>query len=189
MQATEQNINEMQNKIWYVIRQEDPAGLTSNNSNSSSTNEIYDIKINDIIKLGRVKYAITEIKLNGELRSIDKDVTDPVFNLICDYKYIFNKSRKSIEVNPDVMCKICLSNQEEEGNPMINLCKCSGSISCVHYTCLKTWMQHKLQIKENEKKTVHSYSMKSFNCEICKTPYPRKLVFYLSPVQVRKQLF
>jgi hypothetical protein len=45
-------------------------------------------------------------------------------------------------------------------------------------------MNTKLSIKENEKKTVTSYNMKSFNCEICKTPYPRKK-FYLFCVTVR----
>jgi hypothetical protein len=40
-------------------------------------------------------------------------------------------------------------------------------------------MQTKLNTKENEKKTVTLYSMKSFNCEICKTPYPcRKIIIY-----------
>jgi len=33
-------------------------------------------------------------------------------------------------------------------------------------------MSMKLSHKENAKKTVSSYNMKSFNCEICKTPYP-----------------
>jgi len=33
-------------------------------------------------------------------------------------------------------------------------------------------MSVKLSYKENTKKTVSSYNMKSFNCEICKTPYP-----------------
>ena len=84
MQATEQNINDLQNKCWYVIRQEDNNGANPNNS--ISTNDVYDIKINDIIKLGRVKYAITEIKLNGMVQSIDKDNTNPVFSLICEYK-------------------------------------------------------------------------------------------------------
>jgi len=92
-------------------------------------------------------------------------VATPVFNLIYNYQ-------KHSEPNPDGMCKICLSNNEEETNPMINLCKCMGSISCVHFQCLKYWMQTKLSTKENEKKSVTSYSMKSFNCEICKTPYP-----------------
>jgi hypothetical protein len=35
-------------------------------------------------------------------------------------------------------------------------------------------METKLQKKENEKKTVTSYNIKSFNCEICRTPYPFK---------------
>jgi len=82
MAASEQNINDMQNKIWYVVKQEDGA----NANIPSSSNDIYDIKINDIIKLGRVKYAITEMKLNNSLLTIDKDVENPVFNLICDYK-------------------------------------------------------------------------------------------------------
>ena len=83
MAASEQNINDMQNKIWYVVKQEDGA----NANITYSSNYIYDIKINDIIKLGRVKYAITEMKLNNSLLTIDKDVENPVFNLICDYKY------------------------------------------------------------------------------------------------------
>jgi hypothetical protein len=87
MQATEQNINDLQNKIWYVIKQEEGSNTNPTSPNlSTSTNDAYDIKINDIIKLGRVKYALTEIKLNGVIQSIDKDVDQPVFNLICDYK-------------------------------------------------------------------------------------------------------
>jgi len=70
------------------------------------------------------------------------------------------------------LCKICLSDEVEADNPMINLCKCSGSLLFVHFSCLKSWMKVKLSYKENNKKTVFSYNMKSFNCEICKTPYP-----------------
>jgi len=35
-------------------------------------------------------------------------------------------------------------------------------------------MNTKIKVKENSNKTVLSYSLKSFNCEICKTPYPLK---------------
>ncbi len=82
MAATEQNINDMQNKIWYVVKQDDSPQANTN----MASNDIYDIKINDIIKLGRVKYAITEMKLKDRLFTIDKDVENPVFNLICEYK-------------------------------------------------------------------------------------------------------
>jgi hypothetical protein len=86
MLPTEININDMQNKIWYVIKQEDLNGQNNNNTISQSTNDAYDIKINDVIKLGRVKYVITEMKLGNEFKTIEKDVSNPVFNLICDYK-------------------------------------------------------------------------------------------------------
>jgi len=62
---------------------------------------------------------------------------------------------------------------------MINLCKCTGSISSIHFNCLKRWMNTKLSTKENEKKTVISHSMKSFNCEICMTPYPCKYIIFI----------
>jgi len=73
-----------------------------------------------------------------------------------------------------MLCKICLSNTNEPTNPFISLCKCTGSMRFIHYECLKKWMAVKLVTKENEKKTVTSYNMKAFNCEICKTPYPCK---------------
>lgn len=77
MLPTEDNINDLQNKIWYVIKED-----------SDSINDtFYDIKINDIIKLGRVKYAITEIKINNKFLSIEKSVDKPVFSLISDYGY------------------------------------------------------------------------------------------------------
>jgi hypothetical protein len=82
MPATEGNINEMQNKIWYVIKHENDGSASA----ITQGNEAYDIKINDIIKLGRVKYAVTEIKLNNNLLTIDKNVSNPVFNLIHDYE-------------------------------------------------------------------------------------------------------
>lgn len=83
MLPTEENISDLQNKIWYVVKQE-PVG--NNPPIQYIANDVYALKINDIIKLGRVKYAITEIKIKDRIYSIDKDVEKPVFNLICDYK-------------------------------------------------------------------------------------------------------
>ena len=36
----------------------------------------------------------------------------------------------------------------------MNLCKCSGGIRFAHYECIKKWMETKLSLKENVKKTV-----------------------------------
>lgn len=84
MLPTEHNINDLQNKIWYVIRQED-SSQSGTLSTSTSTNDTYYLRLNDVIKLGRVKYAITEVKLNNILESIDTNYNKPVFSLISDY--------------------------------------------------------------------------------------------------------
>jgi len=108
---------------------------------------------------------------------IDEDTTlnsKPVFELL----HKASGPPENVELDQDTMCKICLQNHHEPiENPFINLCTCNGSMRFIHYDCLKKWMAVKLTIKENEKKTVKSYNMKSFNCEICKTPYPLRFVY------------
>lgn len=96
------------------------------------------------------------------------------------YKLLpFSGPPENVESDPETICKICLLNHHDLTNPFINLCICHGSMRFIHYECLKKWMAVKLSTKENEKKTVKSYNMKSFNCEICKTPYPRNILFCL----------
>ena len=185
IQPTEQNINELSNKIWYVLKN-DP--IKSNNSQQTitNTNDDYYLCRNDIIKLGRVKYSLNEINIPSRQNNIEStkpiadikkyDIdelnknTEPVFDFIfqakdsSDFKDIPDDER---------MCKICYSDDyDRENNPLVHLCNCNGGLRFSHFECIKKWMETKLVIKENEKKTVKSYNIKSFNCEICKTPYP-----------------
>lgn len=37
------------------------------------------------------------------------------------------------------ICKICLLDENDETNPLINPCKCSGSMKYIHMECLKHW--------------------------------------------------
>lgn len=55
MQPTEFNINELQNKIWYIIKQEDDAKNLNQNRAIPNENERFEIQLNNIIKLGRIK--------------------------------------------------------------------------------------------------------------------------------------
>lgn len=43
------------------------------------------------------------------------------------------------EAEPDKICRICLDGEEEDGNPLISPCKCSGSMKHVHRECLNDW--------------------------------------------------
>lgn len=182
MQPTEKNITDLSNKIWYVLKHEN----TSQGQPTQSivnTNVDYFLCKNDIIKLGRVKYALNEIHIPEREDNIDIDqpmIGDDEYNINSIniksppvFDFIFQaKAQETKDQGDEGMCKICYSEQNDPENPLVHLCNCSGGIRFAHYICIKTWMQTKLQIKENDKKTVKSYNIKSFNCEICKTPYP-----------------
>lgn len=165
MQPTEENISELQNKIWYIIKPENQQQINNQNPNIQNENESFELKLNDIMKLGRIKYVITDLCLNNAVTSIEDNNSQAVYNLIHDHG-------EGIE-NRDITCIVCLLHDSDEGCPLINICKCSESMS-VHYSCVKKWITSKLNIKKNDKETVFSYNMKSFNCSVCKTPYPCK---------------
>lgn len=183
MQPTEKSITDLSNKIWYILNYNNSTNSSLNHTCVNS-NEDYYLKKNDIIKLGRVKYCLNEINLqNFDLNNVTHPIfdsynynvneinsnTSPVFDFIFKAKSVENENSE------ESMCKICYCNSNEDSNPLVHLCNCSGGIRFAHYFCIKKWMETKLSIKENEKKTVKSYSIRSFNCEICKTPYPCKL--------------
>ena len=180
MEPSEKNITDLSNKIWYVLKQEENNG--NNQQTITNTNDDYYLCKNDIIKLGRVKYALNEIHIPSKENNIDIDLppnsnsdyniesinmnSQPVFN------FIF-QAKQCESINEDEnLCKICYGNSNESSNPLVHLCNCQGGIRFAHYFCIKKWMETKLVIKENEKKTVKSFNIKAFNCEICKVPYP-----------------
>ena len=189
VQPTEKNINDLSNKIWYVLKN-DPN--LSNNSNQiiTNSNDDYYLCKNDVIKLGRVKYALNEINIPSRQNNIDRSApladkgkydidelnknTESVFDFVFEAKDSSDSDYKDIPEDEKI-CKICYSEEnDKENNPLVHLCNCNGGLRFSHFQCIKKWMETKLNIKDNEKKTVKSYNIKSFNCEICKTPYPFK---------------
>ena len=57
---------------------------------------------------------------------------------------------------------------------MVHLCNCKGYLNYAHFDCIKRWIKTKIILKENYKKTVKTYYIPKFNCEICKVPFPYK---------------
>ncbi len=187
IQPTEKNINDLSNKIWYVLKN-DPNQSNQSNQTITNTNDDYYLCKNDVIKLGRVKYSLNEINIPSKHNNIDVALptndptkydidelnmnTEPVFDFIFQAK----ESSEYTDIPDDErLCKICYSDEnDKENNPLVHLCNCNGGLRFSHFECIKKWMETKLITKENEKKTVKSYNIKSFNCEICKTPYPFK---------------
>ena len=149
-----ESLESLQEQIWYVINQK-----TYKNQKYRS-NYIYELKKNDIIKLGRIKFIIKDMNIVGKEILKSNETFIP---------FEINKLSRIIE---EENCRICYSNDNSnENNPMISICKCKGSMN-LHLECLKLWLKSKLEIKEINNKPGVSYIINKFNCELCHEPYP-----------------
>ena len=167
MPKTINNIKSLNNKLWYILKSE-------TNENDSNNLDDYILNKNDIIKFGTSKYEVIEkhienfdgyekdnIKNNYDISNSNKNLQS-IFQIpeIKDADY----SNKNIER----LCRICFDGESTMDNPKVRLCKCKDYI---HYECLKRWIQTKIIKRENNYKTVLSYYLKKFNCDVCVQPY------------------
>lgn len=69
-----------------------------------------------------------------------------------------------------MLCRICLGEENDAADPLINPCKCAGSMGHIHLECLREWLNSKRSKKESE--SVRTYCWKSLECELCKERFP-----------------
>lgn len=72
-------------------------------------------------------------------------------------------------------CRICLMEDNEQSNPLINPCNCIGSVRFIHVECIRKWLKSKITTKMFNFLIVHSF--KSLECELCKKAFPEKIKF------------
>lgn len=80
-----------------------------------------------------------------------------------------NKVKKHKKIH---FCRFCLCEDNEFSNPLINPCKCSGTMKYIHLDCLKNWLKNKIVSKISP--FLNTYSMRHLQCELCKSPVPIK---------------
>lgn len=163
---TEYNVNNLNNKFWYV--------LNSNNPNDIIRNEEYHLCENDIIKMGNIKLIVKKICIkskeeeqidnnqnicNYDINSLNKDAGS-IFNFLPSQKkyYIDDKNEKE--------CYICQKNKCSEENPIIGFCECNY----VHFECLKKKFKKNESI--HERRNVKNYLFNACNCKKCNFVYP-----------------
>ena len=61
MPVNNQTLTDLQEKIWYVVKTNNSNMSVVNTNNSYLSNFKYELKKNDIIKLGRIKFLIKDI--------------------------------------------------------------------------------------------------------------------------------
>ena len=117
------------------------------------------------MKMGRMTIRIRKLVLN-EFSKIESE------NLILNEKqYVVPEHDHDHGPDPK-NCRICFVDEDEADNPLVTVCKCSGSMKYIHYNCLKMWLKNKMVAKENN--FSYTFNLKNLECELCKTELPGK---------------
>ena len=170
------NLNNLDNKMWYV--------LNSNNPNLTNQNDDYYLGKNDIIKMGNIKFIVKEImieqnqekeknishykKLNYDISLLNKD-GGQIFNFCPEPKKYYLSTEES-KINK-IYCNICDKKECYLDNPIISFCNCNYY---THFNCLKNKINKKATLMQNEDKTINTYCIKGIGCKKCYFGYPLK---------------
>jgi hypothetical protein len=55
------------------------------------------------------------------------------------------------------MCRFCFDSTSSKSNPLLAVCKCSGSVKNVHFNCLKSWVKSKMEKVETSYCVYYQY--------------------------------
>jgi len=144
------------------------------------------LKAQDVIKLGRVIFKVSQIRLEnqrqgGQGRPTRRSIIDSIKDHRKDLETFIvkeieqeeeeNNTKSGKGSNAGVLCKICLYDKsDEENDPLISPCKCIGSVKYVHLKCMQNWVRSKLNMQHN--KNIITILWKNLHCELCKDKLP-----------------
>lgn len=136
----------------------------------------------DVLKMGRLKFRVREIKNSDGLKPIDKvNLSDLLLGNSTNHSEESSDEDEPEEEtthytgsNLTQSCRICLSDKHASENPLISPCKCDGTMKYIHLNCLQHWMRSRLTTKSTENAV--SFTWNTLNCELCKRPFPNSLL-------------
>ena len=73
------------------------------------------------------------------------------------------------------ICRICYGEEDpitDIDNPLVQPCKCTGSLKYIHLNCLKHWLNTKSCTKVDFNNNYSIFLVRQVECEICKTKFP-----------------
>ena len=172
------NIENLNNKMWLIQNTENNDKLIYEIENSP-----YYLQKNDIIKLGKIKYEIIKLKIiskenkptnnliNNKIEKFGSIFIEKEINIKEDILDVKKKEKTKSNINDDSKCSSskCPSSECTKENPLIKICNCD---TYIHVNCLKKFLKNRMDMSENQDKTVISYKFENFGCEVCHEPYP-----------------
>jgi len=144
----------------------------------SKKSQEYQLRENDVIKLGRVKFRIRELHVGQESDAYQNDSCgiDEISEFGSEDTGSIEEDMpkqhliKQLPESQEITCRVCLNSENTEANPLISPCACSGSVKHIHLDCLKYWIKSKSHIKSSG--LCISYTWKNLECELCHQRLP-----------------
>ncbi|KAJ1604699.1 SSM4 like ring finger and forkhead associated(FHA) domain-containing protein [Cryptosporidium canis] len=133
-------------KVWLIVR--------------DLPSKSYALQQNDMVKLGRFKLRVKQLVRNGDhipelrLDEMETNIIEP-----------------TLEESLTMQCRICLTEGEQENDPLFCPCQCRGSIKFVHLECLRHWINGRLNLA-NDNGSGDTFFFRQLQCELCKSPLP-----------------
>ena len=130
-------------------------------------------------------FTIRIKKKSGEMYSkLTKGQSiEDINNITCDTPEPSKTPRKLTIKNPSSIkkknkkrtCPICYIEEEDDSNPLIQPCSCSGSMRYIHLKCLRHWLSSKILVKATTYTPIDyctTYIINMVQCELCKENLP-----------------
>jgi len=158
LKVDDQTTEETKNKNLFLI--------VRSLKHEDGTQKGYGLQLGDILRVGRIEYRVIEYQnhqsqISSLLSSSDYTKSCP-FSLAVKDCNSDNTGKKQ--------CRICLMDETDCEEVLVNPCDCKGTSAYVHIKCLQDWISSKVKKKVNPSATC--FYWKKLNCEICKVSLP-----------------
>ena len=128
-------------------------------------------KVNSLKLSGDTK-KINYLKLNIAKKENSKENENEMVLRVTQTIPIDFIQRSTKKTKLPKLCKICYGEEEDQENPLVQPCQCSGTLKYIHLNCLKHWLNTRSCIKLEGNDRFISFLVKQIECEICKAKYP-----------------
>ena len=163
------------NSAWFLLKQSKIENKTSK----------YKISEGDIIRIGRITSKIRSICFGSSSNTKYLETNNNLIEIQEPQKKLNHKSMNENSNKDDSklilkknthkvnkLCKICYMEEDDEENPLVRPCTCSGSLKYIHLKCLKHWINTRSFDKVDSSGICNIYIVNPAECEICKTKFP-----------------
>jgi len=151
------NTDNESRKLFLVVKSiKDEAGVQAG----------YNLELGDVIRLGRIEYRVIEYQDHQQKVSSLLAGSTQIEN--CPFNIVSKDCNEDSTVKKQ--CRICLMDEDDVPEDLVNPCNCKGTSQYVHIQCLQDWITSKLKKKVNPETTC--FYWKKLNCEVCKVSLP-----------------